>query len=228
MKEFFQSYTKEILAFPFAFVMGVFFISLATSINLIDWLCNWQTFVAALIAVVAAWFTIRATREQIAQNAEHHRDIIERRCLSIRASMPMALNSLCEFCRESFDYLLTGNTPPERPTEAIAVFTSGIEFVDLETARSMFELVSFYQVFIARLGGYRYEHGSFEEDERVYDLVKFHAHVLRFFEYARNESSAVIMSDISREEMRVSHRALDRSLQRVFLRLGEMINQRHQ
>ncbi len=151
---------------------------------------DWQTLIAALLALLAAWWTVRPLKQQIATDRERHSDTLKRKELSARAQMPDALSALCNFTEDCMKFHDGRRRElPTPATEAIAALKTAIEFVEPQPAQKIFELVSFYQVHNARLFSDRRE--GVEEVQRWYDTVRLRHYIDRLYEYARNESQIV-------------------------------------
>lgn len=83
-----------------------------------DWLYDWQTMLAGGVAVAAAYFSIRAVRDQIQQAADLETDRRVRAFAAARARMPAALNSLCDYA-ESIGRFLRASEPISIPSQQI-------------------------------------------------------------------------------------------------------------
>ena len=83
-----------------------------------DWLYDWQTMWAGGAAVVAAYFSIRAVRDQIQQAADLETDRRVRAFAAARARMPAALNLLCDYA-QSIGKFLRASEPIRIPSQQI-------------------------------------------------------------------------------------------------------------
>jgi hypothetical protein len=77
----------------------------------IDW-CNvykfaseWQTFIAAVIALLAALSMNRIVRSQIQQAERHENERRRRRYIAARSTLPMVLTEICRYAMEVTNYL---------------------------------------------------------------------------------------------------------------------------
>ncbi|MER9493266.1 hypothetical protein [Mesorhizobium sp. M0006] len=181
--------------------------------NWIAVLKDWQTLVTGIIALIAAWWTVRVIKTQIGLQKkeielgdERREADRQRKSWAVRAQMPDALGELVVYASGCFKFLNgdEADTPPV-PSEAITVFKNSIEFIDNDTAAAIFELVSFFQVHNARLSGFKAgKRPSGTTDritDRMYDAVLLHTYASRLFEYARNEVKVVKDGEPSLGEM---------------------------
>ena len=176
------------------------FLSILCSIY--EWIFDWQTLVGALLALGAAWWTIRVMRRQMKAEADRHDDAMRRKGMAARAQMPDALSELGAYVRGCAERL-TGRAEalPAEPTAAITALKQVIEFINDGAAERSFELVSWYQVFRARMSHDIPHPERAEFADRLYDVALMQAYVNSLYEYARNEEKNVDASDPSREEM---------------------------
>lgn len=166
------------------------------------WVDHWQTLVGAIIALVAALLTIAIMRRQIKQDADRHRDAQRRKCMAARAQMPDALSELSIYVRGCASWLVgNSQTLPTEPIAGITALKGVIEFVDDSAANRTFQVVSWYQVFRARMAGYTPDPERSEFGERIYDTALLQAYVNSLYDYARNEKNDVDSSDPTQEEM---------------------------
>ncbi|OEO32902.1 hypothetical protein VW23_008785 [Devosia insulae DS-56] len=166
------------------------------------WLYDWQTMVAAIIALIAALWTIGVMRRQMKDESDRHNDAMRRKRLAARAQMPDALSELGAYVRGSASRL-TGRTetlPPE-PTSSIAALKEVIEFIDDKAAERTFELVSWYQVLRARTNHGIPTPGTAAFPDRMYDTALLQTYINSLFDYARNEADDVDTAKPSREDM---------------------------
>lgn len=116
------------------------------------WIFEWQTLVGALLAMLAAWLTIRVMRRQMQAEADRHDKAVRRKGLAARAQMPDALSELGLFVRGCAEHL-TGRigSLPSEPVTATTALKQVIEFIEDGAAARTFELVSWYQVLRSRM-----------------------------------------------------------------------------
>lgn len=170
--------------------------------SVFEWLYQWQTLVGALLALAAAWWTISVMRRQMKDETDRHREAQRRKRMAARAQMPDALSELGVYVRGCAERL-TGRADslPAEPTSAIAALKEVIEFIDDSAAERTFELVSWYQVFRARMSHDIPNPQKAEFAERLYDAALMQAYINSLYEYARNEEDAVDTAKPSLEEM---------------------------
>jgi hypothetical protein len=160
---------------------------------------DWQTLIAALIALAAAVWTIREMRRQSQMDDQRHKDTIRRKKKAARARMPNALSEVCAYARESGLYLTQRRTDlPSAPTRAIITLQEAIEYIDDSAAERVFELVSWYQVQSTRISG---NHDITNNSEHYYDATLLHAYANSLFQYARDEVSEVNANSPPQKEM---------------------------
>jgi hypothetical protein len=146
-----------------------------------QWLYDWQTLIAGVIALAGALCTIKGIRQQLRQVDEHRRDEIRRRHAAARAALPIALASLSEVAAqivnnaadqiESFEGsdwfgVLDGERsgfenksflPVSVPNEVISNITMFVETLNDEyEIRHIGELISSVQISIGRHNSYKY------------------------------------------------------------------------
>ena len=133
---------------------------------------EFQTLIAGVIALVAAYLTVRTMRQQIRQSDDHAADIRRRKSKAARAAMPGALSALCDHAEASayvavrLRRAVDGNEIGRRASEethsisalvipqgAITILRECIEFSDDEPAESISELIRTLQIQYARLRG---------------------------------------------------------------------------
>jgi hypothetical protein len=175
----------------------------------IEILEKWQTLVTGIIALGAAWWTIRVIKEQIAlqkaeinSNEERHRDSLKSKLFSIRAHMPDALSELSGYARNCMLYLRDlQDSLPDRPFDSINTMKNSIEYVDGDTAASIFEMVTHYQVHNSRILSYSRDRRAYDFVEKFYDTTLLHAYIDKIFEYSRGESEGVTPGSPSKKDM---------------------------
>ncbi|WP_442577591.1 hypothetical protein ACSBOB_18645 [Mesorhizobium sp. ASY16-5R] len=194
---------------------------------------DWQTLLSAILALVAAWATIQAMRQQSDEEKRRHDEQIRRREMAARALMPEALSGMADYARETGQYLTGQITDlPATPADSIAALKSAIEHIDTQAALKTFELVSWYQVQRARNASEILSPSNPNIGERMYDIVLVHAYVNNLFDYARNESPTVEEKPPTRDQMFTAYRNTFSLIYTVrhpekFVELGEIIQRRH-
>lgn len=166
-----------------------------------DWVFAWQTLVGAIVALIAAVRTIGVMREQMKSETTRHNDARSRKRFAARAQMPDSLSELGAYVRGCAARLMRAEALPQKPTDAISSLKEVIEFIDDDAAQRTFELVSWYQVFSARMSHDIPTPDNAAFPERQWDAALLQAYINSLFEYARNENDEVDTSKPSREEM---------------------------
>lgn len=167
-----------------------------------DWVFAWQTLVGAIIALIAAVWTIGVMRKQMRNETTRHNDAQRRKRLAARAQMPDSLSELGAYVQGCAARLMgRAEALPPKPTDAISSLKEVIEFIDDDAAQRTFELVSWYQVFSARMSHDIPTPDNAMFPDRQWDAALLQAYINSLFEYARNEDDEVDTSKPSREEM---------------------------
>lgn len=176
---------------------------------------RFQTIIAGGVALFAALLTvymlarqIRLQQAQIDEEKWRYADTRRSKAWAAKAALPDALSELCLYTEDCVNYLVNGNKDtglPDRPTGAIDVIKSAVEFADPESAKSLFNVVTHYQIHNARLGRYDETTGDHtsptEVNDRVYDSIFLRALVDGLFEFARNEIETAPSTEITRQKM---------------------------
>lgn len=161
--------------------------------SLIDFLDRWQTLLTGLLALIAAWWTVKEIRRQIELqkhqlkiDEKRHAEVRERRSLIGRAQLPDALSRLGDYTAHCLQYASGELTQaPSRPDEAVSTIKAAIEFVDAEAAEQLLELTKFYQIHNSRLSHFRAGNHGIELTERQYDSIRLRWLADRLYGYAR-------------------------------------------
>lgn len=194
---------------------------------------GWQTLISALIALAAAYVTIRTMRNATKLEIERNKNSQRRKLMAARAEMPDALSEMSTYTQDVAEYLMKPEMElPDAPDISVASLKRIIEFIDDYEAEQVFKLMSFYQVHRARLQANKPRPRPSELDDRFYDLVLLRAYINSLFDYARNERVAKIYSEPTKAEMQdaftnVISLKLRISTEGKFLKLNEMINNLH-
>ncbi|AIC27062.1 hypothetical protein IE4771_CH01945 [Rhizobium etli bv. mimosae str. IE4771] len=181
-----------------------------TAIGSLKWFDT--TLVGGLVAVGAAYVSVRAVRDQIRQVADVEADRINAKRTAARAVLPVTLSTICDYAatcaRMTHDLLphcQRGRLPdecklpefPELPSSSISVIKEIVEYVEPHHRMVFAELASSMQVQRSRLrnmskdiaGGF----GAKESEllQYVVDALEVHARATALFAYARFEPGAV-------------------------------------
>ncbi|PYB77579.1 hypothetical protein [Rhizobium wuzhouense] len=199
--------------------------------NILSFLSEWQTLLGALIALVAALWTIRIMSQQSRGEEMRHAASLERKKLAARAQMPDALSGMAQYVRSCCLSLLEGAEKPQPPLIELSTLKGVIEHIDDLEAAKTFALVSWYQVQNARIQDAR-KLKEVERNDRIYDAVLLFAHVNALFDYARNEGRVAKSGKPSREEMKTAFKnalSLEATIGKRDQLQGvmELINRRH-
>lgn len=90
-------------------------------------LSEWQTLIGAVLALVAALWTVHEMRKQTRGDETRHRNELLRKKLAARAQMPDALSEMSEYVRKSCEYLVSGVAKPTAPVGATSTLKAVIE-----------------------------------------------------------------------------------------------------
>jgi hypothetical protein len=184
--------------------------------GLIDVIKQWQTLIAALIAIAAviiAWKNATRAIDNSNLQEKHRR---ERKFAALRAVLPLALSSICDYAESTSACLLDlhrqcvqGGLPkrdvvswpesrPRLPDETVDAISEFVEYSD-EVEVDLFEqMLSRVQVLNARLrklfeGSRRWQSRSAGSqhniEEYILDCARIYAAAAAAFEYARKEKS---------------------------------------
>jgi len=179
-----------------------------------DFLLNWQTLIAGLLALLGALLTILLLRNQA-------REAAERKSRGARVMLPAALDTLTGYVIDSVRWLdsvrekadlsekgayrhsIPVNTPPRPDPGMLTVFRDCVESVDIKHVRIISDLVSKIQIqnaWISSLNDYfvnypLYETKRFglsgEIDEASVKSILLVAIANQLFPYARLQTDAL-------------------------------------
>lgn len=177
--------------------------------NLVDW----QTLIGASLALIGAFATVKIIREQIAETKKIEHSRVERKVRAARASMSDAINGVMDYTRECYSYIEDRQERlPDKPNQHIYVFKNAIEFIDGDTGDALYELVSFFQVYNARIDGYSHSPiGEYPSHEMILDTAELNWLAMRLFDFARNEADSVSLRKATSEEMLSALRSIVRT-----------------
>lgn len=196
-----------------------------------EFIKDWQTLIGAILALLAARWTVKTIKKQMNQEDIRNKEIMSRKAMAARSYMPDALSDLSRYARDSGSYLAgQSETPPAPPTEAVSALKQAIEHIDTNAAARVFQLISWYQVQRARTADDKRAQQNLEE--HAYDIVLLQAYTNSLFDYARNEMQTVEYTKPTQNEMNTAksnvfdliHRAKNPEYFRI---LDEIIARRH-
>lgn len=165
------------------------------------------TLVTGFAAVIAAWLSVGAVRQQINQADIFEKNRIDAKHTAIRAAIPLALSDLIEYCEETLKALETthmlcvsgilpnGAVLPQfqmPPKNAVGDLKELIEFSKPEDRRFIWQVLVSFQILQARLSGLRQSHASSTSivselniEAYIVNAADLMARVSAYFNYAR-------------------------------------------
>jgi hypothetical protein len=164
------------------------------------WLNRYQTLIGAIVALIAAVIGFKAIRHQTEQTNRIEENKLKRANLAARSTMPLALNSICEYaeaCVQVFEADRTARahaggtaSPPPNlpvfPQGAIEPLRRAVEFSQLNEATAVADILATAQVFLARTRDSRWaRRPSSELQDRMLDALDLYTRASNLFEYAR-------------------------------------------
>jgi len=138
---------------------------------LFDGRLQWETLVTGLVAIGAAWWTVRGIRDQIRQTARIADDKRKRSERAARAMLPLALAELADYARACLiglnglrsmfkpdggrnEAIVSTWAPPDIPESVLPIFRECLEFMDDAPADALTNLVKQLQIQHSRLVGH--------------------------------------------------------------------------
>ena len=182
---------------------------------------NYQTFVAGVLALGGAAWTVIAIRAQIKQSDRQENERRFRRNLAARAMMPAALAEICRYSEASVrilrsilpspsETLFTGEIPevPQLPAQALFTLKESIEFGNEEVAHNIADLTSFLQVQHSRINDVRSVLLNPESESvlranlviYIIDSLEAYARATTLFSYARRETD-IAPAELNEEDI---------------------------
>lgn len=179
---------------------------------------EWQTIIAALVALAAARWTVVLIRRQIKLQEDQHQREDERYedrqksiSLASRAELPDALSHLTEYVGRCADFVLGDDGEqdlPSPPVDSIGSMQRAIGNVDPESAKMLYDLVVFYQIYNSRLASFASNRRQTRQKGILYDTGYLQFLIDRLYEYARNEveeiSDREATADLVRSGLRIA------------------------
>ena len=168
---------------------------------------GWSTLVAGFLALLGAWATIRAIRDQMAQAEQHADEVRTRKSKAARSSMPFALVSIAEYATDCVRYAIALSDQrgkasedgpielPKEPSHAIPVLRDCIEHASSGLDEAIARMLSSLQLVQSRMQSTHKalyspcqmssprSHG--EAADRLVDASELRARVDKLFDYAR-------------------------------------------
>lgn len=168
---------------------------------------EWQTLVSAVLALVAAGFTIRKIGEQIKLQQEQFDQTNESKFWSARAHLPDALSAVAGYTEAGGLALRDESAEvPEYPTREISELKSAIEHLHPGAAKRVFKLLVDLQVVNSRLRQYLQERTEGRNPDQglaelYYDVANIRALVDSIYDYARGDHEEIDDSPLSVEDL---------------------------
>lgn len=114
---------------------------------------EWQTLIAALLALGAAILTIRKMQRQIDQQERFRQDDIIKRRKQILAQLPNALGNVFQYTIKSIDGLKEESIIPiEPPVADLEMLIDSISFVEMDLANEIEGYIKCYHAFRNTMG----------------------------------------------------------------------------
>lgn len=202
------------------------------------WIYLNQSLIAGILALVAAYFTIKVIRGQIDQAQRSEVERFKRRNRAARASLPFALSEFVDYannCRSNIIVvelavqnslpLTSAVTLPSYPALAAAKIADAIETADADNSKKLASILAYAQIYHARLTEFvelsnRSPIPVSKRDcnNRYYDTLCLKKLCARAFEYGRGEVEAIGAVCTSTEaiaELRVSWGFMNPDLEQI-------------
>ncbi len=172
-----------------------------------EFLCQWQTLLAGIGALVAAVFTIRKMQAQINQAAEFQKDQLRRESRAARIVLPLALSEITEYSIKCIKLLepyapakgdgptLSSDTKPlPLPNSIFDTMKEVARTEDAAIADSVGEIISWLQIQHSRLENLirlvsersTKRISRHEAQDAILDAAELYALSARLFPYARS------------------------------------------
>ena len=174
----------------------------------IECLQKWQTMIVGIIATFVAAITAFIIYNGSAEQRHQYIKSIQRKELSARAQLPIALAELNAYLAQVAGYLVgkVNATQPEKPNDAVDALKFAIVHIDQDAANRVFELLMFYQIHNSRLTNMSdIDRGNLAGNpklqERLIDASRLSALVTSLYDYGRYRSEAGPTSPLSSEDV---------------------------
>jgi len=198
---------------------------------------EWQTLVAALTALFAAFLSliainrqtqknieasaknVEAVNNQTQQNLAIEKESRERKAWSKKAKMRGAICEIQDYLRHCFNYI-DGRREgrPVLPQTALSVFQDSIEFVDHGSAGKIYRVIQILQVHESRMNGFHQEtnleqRSVYSQDlkfkGRFVDIVYLQFLVDNIFDYADGKDTEIPDDTATGDSMEQSFKSLN-------------------
>ena len=170
---------------------------------LLEFISDWQTLIAGLIAFVGAFLTVKVMR---AQRLDH----LRRTALSTKSELSPSNAQLYGYLQNCLYWILEETEGiPDFPSNNVRLLSKHIEFTETSSGKNLFNLVNFFQVHNARLTSPEFrETFPREAGAKVLDTLVLANCIIKLWEYARNENAIFILPEITRESLKDSFRQI--------------------
>ncbi len=157
-------------------------------LTLLHTIREWQTLIAGVLALLAAWATI-ASMQKNAQSADKR--FREQRISAgwaARSRLPDAASTILEFLQRSQVLLLSQEDLEIQniyPRQELAIVQNAIEFADPQSAQQLHNLAIKMQVYRSRMRDFNGTEGSSNWIDREVETAELYAIASRILDYAR-------------------------------------------
>lgn len=180
---------------------------------------DWQTLTAGVLAVIAALWTARYLKKQIAiqqQSLNAQKDALqaqldkderetEQRRKVVLIAVPQALADILNYARKAFDAWEIGQvkTRTKQPGNAVRIIMKAAPYVDEYSFESFMELIVHLQVFESRLDSEGQKNIDNLLNIMIVDIAILSYLTTRLFRYSRlqNNGKPIIYEPPSREDL---------------------------
>ena len=186
-------------------------------------LSKWQTLIAGMTAMAAAWWSVSAIHLQIAQTDRSETDRRESRRAAARATLPLALSAISHYAEDCSRILhqlvnncIHGSLPtsvlvasfPAPPIEAISSLKEMTELAKPSERRTIAALLCKIQIQWSRvssLANERRRASSIVADLNlksfIIDTAEIQARADAIFDFARLKSDTIPTEEVSRQQV---------------------------
>lgn len=158
---------------------------------------------------------IDVQKDKISADEKRHNQNMQLQNLVARSQLAHAASNLMEHMQECLQYIIQADrgipTPPIFPINTIM---DTIPHTDVETARSLYTLAAFYQIYNSRLRGMSSTTPHRDRASKIHDTVLVNHYAIRLLQYARSDVSSLKLEEnynILRDDMHESERDLLRN-----------------
>lgn len=204
------------------------------AISFQEWLRDYQTLVGAVLAISAAWFTVKAARLQVDHLSSLEETKNSDKLRAARSILPFALTKLVQYCEttsselsdllyshEQMDqpqsggvFVLSARTfkAAQLPEDVLERIQYVIECAPDDIARALGALLTNIQIYTSRLESLEEQstrsvaavNTSYGVIRMMINICELHSQASRCFEYGRFKSDSIAGEPISQTEIRSS------------------------